>query len=245
MLSKSKIKYIQTLGHKKFRDNDRLFIAEGPKLVKEVLSSKNAVINEIFALKEWIGANSWHNGKAPVTEVSQQELEKISQLTTPNKVLALVNYFERKNIKIDATRIVLALDTLQDPGNLGTIIRLADWFGIDQVVCSNECADIYNPKVVQSTMGSIVRVNVFYTHLEEWLFQQKENIVYAATLDGEDVNIMGKIENGIIVIGNESKGIRDSILNLSVKKITIPRKGNAESLNASVATGIILSHLLQ
>lgn len=244
MLSKSKVKYIQTLGHKKFRDKDRLFIAEGPKLVNEVLSSEKVVINEIFAVKEWIVGNSSFDGKAAVTEVSQQELEKISQLATPNKVLALVNYLEEENLKRDTTKIILALDTIQDPGNLGTIVRLADWFGINQVVCSYECADIYNPKVVQSTMGSIARVNVSYTHLEEWLVQQTESIVYATALDGEDITGMEKIKKGIIVIGNESKGISQKVLNLSAKKITIPRKGDAESLNAAVATGIILSHLL-
>ncbi len=244
MLSKSKIKYIQTLGHKKFRDKERLFIAENPKLVKELLLSEKAVIKEIFALNDWMEENSEYVGNVAVTEVSLPELEKISLLATPNKVLALVNYFEEEKTISKEAKIVLALDTIQDPGNFGTIIRLADWFAVSQVVCSNKCADMYNPKVVQSTMGSIARVNIFYTQLEEWLSLQKDTVVYAATLDGEDISSQGKISKGIIIIGNESKGISEALMNLSVKKITIPRKGDAESLNAAIATGIILSHLL-
>ena len=140
--------------------------------------------------------------------------------------------------------MVLALDNIQDPGNLGTIIRIADWFGISQVVCSEDTADVYNPKVVQATMGSIARVMVSYTSLTGWLSKQKEACIYAAVLDGQDVRTMKKPSGGILVIGNESKGISDEVLKLCNVRITIPQMGKAESLNAAVATGIILSHLV-
>ena len=138
----------------------------------------------------------------------------------------------------------MALDTIQDPGNLGTIIRIADWFGIDQIVCSDDCAEVYNPKVVQATMGSIARVKVFYTDLEEWLSVQKEVPIYATTLEGQDIREMKKIQEGIIVVGNESKGISPGVLKLANTKITISQKGKADSLNVAVATGIVLSHIV-
>ncbi|MBL7745420.1 MAG: RNA methyltransferase, partial [Chitinophagaceae bacterium] len=141
-------------------------------------------------------------------------------------------------------KISLVLDTLQDPGNLGTIIRIADWFGIEQIICSPDCADVYNPKVVQSTMGSIARVKVFYTDLAEWLPVQKDIRIYAAALEGKDITNMNPLKEGLIIIGNESKGIEEEILALANERITIPKKGKAESLNAGVAAGIILSHLV-
>ena len=244
MLSKSTTKYIQTLGHKKFREQDQLFIAEGPKLLNELLAASDVYITEIYAVQEWIREYGHTLTGISVTEISARELEKISQLSTPNKVLALVKQFPVRDLTITANGIVLVLDTIQDPGNLGTIIRIADWFGISHLVCSEDCADRYNPKVVQSTMGSIARVNLFYTHPEEWLSRHKEIPVYATALHGGDITLMKKITTGIIIIGNESKGISPSLLNLADHKITIPKKGLAESLNAAVATGIILSHLV-
>ncbi|MBK5270220.1 MAG: RNA methyltransferase, partial [Bacteroidia bacterium] len=141
-------------------------------------------------------------------------------------------------------RITLVLDGLQDPGNFGTIIRIADWFDVDQIVCSNDCVDMYNPKVVQSTMGSIARVKIFYTDIKEWLTIQKDVRIYAATLEGQDISAVKKLDEGIIVIGNESKGIRAELMKLVDVSITISKKGKAESLNAAVAAGIILSHLV-
>ena len=244
MLSKTKLKYIQSLSQKKFRLQEGLFIAEGPKLVNDLLEMKNAAIQEIFALKEWIEDNRKVADSITVVEINAIELEKISQLATPNQVLAVAKQFaidENSEVK---SKITLALDNIQDPGNMGTIIRIADWYGIDQIICNNQSADMYNPKVIQSTMGSIARVKVFYTELSSWLAKQKNIPIYGAMLDGEDVTAIPKIKEGIIVIGNESKGISDDVLKLINKKITIPQKGKAESLNAAVATGIILSHLL-
>ncbi|MEO5945768.1 MAG: RNA methyltransferase [Chitinophagaceae bacterium] len=244
MLAKSKLKYIQSLGQKKFREQEGLFIAEGPKLVNDLLEMKNAAIQEIFALKEWIEDNKKVAYSNSVVETTAIELEKISQLSTPNQVMAVIRQFPIDE-KIDVkNKIILALDNIQDPGNLGTIIRIADWYGVDQIVCNNQSADMYNPKVIQATMGSIARVKVFYTELSDWLAKQKSIPIYAAMLDGDDVTSMKKIKEGIIVIGNESKGISDEVLKSVSKKITIPQKGKAESLNAAVATGIILSHFL-
>ncbi len=242
MLAKSKLKYIQTLSQKKFRDSERLFIAEGPKLVAELLADPAIAVREVYALEDWIIANEKQGSKAFLETVTEQELERISQLTTPNKVIALVEYFDPVSPVITKGKITLALDDLQDPGNMGTILRIADWYGIEQLVCSRETADIYNPKVVQSSMGSIGRVRVFYTELREWLEEQKDIQIYASVLDGEDITKMEKQKEGIILIGNESRGIHPELIKRANAKITIPKKGKAESLNAAVATGIILSH---
>ena len=240
MLVKQKVKYIQTLGQKKFRQQEGLFIAEGPKLVKELLEADASMVKEVLAVKEWITDNEKILVKTAITEITETELERISQLTTPNKVLAIVRQFdEDKEIKTKG-KITLALDGIQDPGNLGTIIRTADWFGVEQIVCSHDTAEVYNPKVVQATMGSIARVRVVYTDLEEWLTEQKDISIYATTLEGQDVSTVKKIQEGIIIFGNESKGISPDILKLATIKLTIPKKGKAESLNAAVAAGVVL-----
>ena len=243
MLSKSRLKYIQTLGQKKFRLQEGCFLAEGPKLVAELLAEKRAAVLEIFALEEWITSNESLIGAMNCSKVSEQELEKISQLNTPNLVVALVKQFgDAAPDPVEG--LILALDNIQDPGNLGTIIRIADWFGIKQIICSEGTADCYNPKVVQATMGSIARVAVFYTDLATWLSAQASTGIYAAVLEGKDIRKMDPLKEGILLIGNESKGISPEILALANHRITIPQKGKAESLNAAVAAGIILSHLV-
>ncbi len=244
MLVKQKVKYIQTLGQKKFREQEELFIAEGSKLVKELLEADAAVVKEVYALKEWITDNEKILIKIAVTEITETELERISQLTTPNKVLAIVRHFDEDNEIITKGKITLALDGIQDPGNLGTIIRTADWFGVEQIVCSHDSAEVYNPKVVQATMGSIARVKVVYTDLKEWLGSQNDVRIYATTLDGQDISSVKKIQEGIIIFGNESRGISADILQLTKAKLSIPRKGKAESLNAAVAAGVVLGFLL-
>ena len=244
MLVKQRIKYIQTLGQKKFREKEGFFIAEGPKLVHELLEADVTAVKEVYALKEWIDNSLVLPANISIVEISEQELEKISQLTTPNLVVAIVQQFDSGNTITAKDQITLALDKVQDPGNLGTIIRIADWFGIKQIVCSLDSADMYNPKVVQSTMGSIARVKIIYTDLKEWLAIQKNIPIYAASLQGENIASIKKINEGIIIIGNESKGISKELLKRAMIRITIPAKGKAESLNAAVATGIILSHIL-
>lgn len=244
MITKNQVKYIQSLGQKKSRDEENCFIAEGPKIVNELLTASNCKIVQLYALKEWIDEQANAKDHAGIIEVSAGELEKISQLTTPNQVLAVIEkiqWIDEPGIK---GTISLALDTIQDPGNMGTIIRLADWFGVKTIFCSTDCADVYNPKVVQASMGSISRVRVEYTDILSLLEENKEVHIYAAVLNGRDITKMEKINEGIIVVGNESKGIHEGILKLANIQITIPGKGKAESLNAGVATGIILSYLV-
>jgi TrmH family RNA methyltransferase len=246
MLSKTHTKYIQSLQHKKLRDETGLFIAEGPKVVMDLLNSRKFVCKEIFALNNWLQEHSKQLSllkDTVVTAVEDFELQKISSLSTAHAVVAV---FEKRRPvrKIEtALKITLVLDTIQDPGNLGTIIRIADWFGIENIVCSIGCADMYNAKVVQSTMGSLGRVNVIYTDLITWLDENKKVKIYSASLEGEDVKAVGKLKEGILIIGNEANGVSDEVMNLVSGKINIPRIGEAESLNAAVAAGVILSHV--
>ena len=242
MLIKSQVKYIQSLSHKKLRDSEEVFVAEGPKLINELLSAANMQVQQLFALKEWIEEQTPEIQKS-VTEISPPELERISLLQTPNQVLGIFKKPEFAANRPLRNTLSLMLDTIQDPGNLGTIIRCADWFGISKIICSTDCADAFNPKVVQSSMGSIARVHVLYEPLPEFLAKEPDIPTYAAVLDGTDLRQLPPVKEGIIIIGNESKGISDSVLSLSRHRITIPRKGRAESLNAAVATGIILSHI--
>lgn len=241
MLSKSQLKYIQSLSQKKCRDQEGVFIAEGPKIVSELLQQPNCRIKQVYGTAAWCNQNP----QVPAVEISEVELEKMSQLQTPHQVLLIAEKFQwNRPLQIKHT-LTLALDTIQDPGNLGTIIRLADWFAIPQVVCSQGCADVYNPKVVQSSMGSLARVRVEYVNLIEWVkMYRKEVTTFAATLDGKDISKIKKIAEGILIIGNESRGISQELLLETDQQITIPRKGKAESLNAAVAAGIVLSHLV-
>lgn len=244
MLSKTKVKYIQSLGHKKRRDEEQVFIAEGPKIVNELLKEPRVHALEIFALQDWLQQNSIP-ANVEHHMVTQEELEKITQLSTANKVLAI---FQQPKViaNIDTNnKWILLLDGIQDPGNLGTIIRIADWFGIKQIICSHECASIYNTKVIQSSMASIARVDVLVTDLLPWVKDHPSCNYYAAALDGDDLTAMDKLKEGVIMIGNESKGLNPELLTKANLRITIPRYGQAESLNAAVATGIILSHLIK
>jgi RNA methyltransferase, TrmH family len=244
MFNKTHTKYIQSLHHKKFRDENDVFIAETPKVVLELLQSRQFTCQQLFAVNEWLADNEkivQQLTDAAIFTVKDFELEKISLLATPNQVLAV---FKKKapvttiNIK---GNITLVLDGIQDPGNFGTIIRTADWFGVANIICSAACADMYNPKVVQSTMGSLARVNIVYTSLPQWLKENKNIKKYAASLHGKTSNSLTGIKEAIIIIGNEGKGITGTVLDLADEKITIPKKGAAESLNAAVATGIILA----
>ena len=247
MLSKTIVKYIQSLHLKKYRDEHGVFIAEGSKVVSDLLASKQFVCKTICAFESWLGENQElllslsADNKFVVNEI---ELKKISLLQTPNKVLAV--FYKRQSKPPDLkNKFSLMLDEIQDPGNMGTIIRTADWFGIENIICSEDCVDSYNPKVVQSSMGSLGRVNVIYADLEEFINGNKSVSIYAATLGGTSLYALDKINEGIILIGNESKGINDELLKYAAKQITIPKSGKAESLNAAVAAGIILSHVIK
>ena len=238
MLSKKVLKDIQSLGLKKHRAESGLFLAEGPKIVEELIQLIPERIEGVYGTKEW----SMQYPSIDAEIITDIELERISQLQTPHGVVAVVKQFEFKEPDYK-WGWCLYLDTIQDPGNLGTIIRIADWFGIQQIVCSGGCAELYNPKVVQSTMASIARVQVWYDEEGVWLKKQQVPI-YAATLEGSSVYDQKRTANGILLIGNESKGINENLIHFATNNITIPRLGGAESLNAAVATGIILSHLV-
>lgn len=237
MINKNELKYIQSFAHKKHWAEESAFIIEGPKMMEEVMAS-DFVIRQAYATKDWIQAQPFKPHY--VTEVADFELAKLTQLQTANQVIALV---EKKQVKGPLQlkgKLTLILDGIQDPGNLGTIIRTADWFGLDQIVVSPDTANCFNPKVVQSTMGSILRVQVIVADLTE-LLQSVNMPIYGAVLEGKSIQTTALAKEGILIIGNESKGIRPPLLSLITDPITIPRNGAAESLNAAVATGIILS----
>jgi TrmH family RNA methyltransferase len=245
MLSKTYTKYIQGLHNKKHRDKHGSFIAEGSKVVMDLLKSQKIVCETLLGVDAWLKDNEPQIRKYFTGElhaIEDYELEKISALSTPNQVLGVFKKLKPAPLQVK-NKIILALDTIQDPGNLGTIIRIADWFGLSAIVCSETCADLYNPKVVQSTMGSMGRVDVLYQNLLEWLKENKGMPVYAASLEGKNINELKGLNEAIIIIGNESKGINDEVMQMAHERITIPKIGGAESLNAAVATGIILSHV--
>ncbi|MCW3111078.1 MAG: methyltransferase [Segetibacter sp.] len=239
MLTKNELKYIQSLYHKKQRDEERLFIAEGPKLAEELVNSQ-FVIKQVYALSSWLQKN--HRVKVPVTEITEIELGRISNLQTPNEVVVIAEQAITAGEPVLKGNLTIVLDGIQDPGNMGTIIRIADWFGINQIVCSSDCVEMYNPKVVQSSMGSILRVSCWYKDLTAW---EPGNIpVFGALLNGKNIYSVGKADEGVLVIGNESKGIREPMLSRITHPVTIPKIGGAESLNAAVAAGIIVGCLV-
>ncbi len=247
MINKTQIKYIQSLHQKKFRDQKNVFFAETPKVVHDLITSNYFPCLQVYAVDEWIVENAIMLNKYQVKEViavTPYQLEKISALMAANAVLAIFERREPNDSFVVKKNITLALDGIQDPGNLGTIIRIADWFGVKNIVCSEGTADIFNPKVVQSTMGSLGRVNILYTNLENWLAKKKGVKIYATALDGKPLKQLGKIKEGIFIIGSEGRGISENIMSLASEKITIEKVGKAESLNAAVACGIVLSHVI-
>jgi len=236
MVSKNQIKTITGLQQKKFRKHDKLFFAEGIKVVQELLNSN-------FELHHLYTTDVFFRGIAAdkVTLITTDELKKISALTTPQACLALFTIPDEK--PVPDTGLIVALDDVRDPGNLGTIIRLCDWFGISHLVCSQQCVDSYNPKVVQATMGSLARVNVVYTDLQQYLAKTKLP-VYGTFMDGSNIYKEAMPQNGIIVMGNEANGISAEIGALATQRIAITRFGNlqqTESLNVATAAAIILS----
>jgi RNA methyltransferase, TrmH family len=239
MLTKNEIKYIQSLFHKKQRDEEKVFIAEGPKLAGELINDRSN-IKHIYATTEWLEKNA--DLQVPVTVISKIELSKISNLETPNEVVVIAHKPVPVAKPVFKNKLTIVLDGIQDPGNMGTIIRIADWFGIQQIICSKDCVDVYNPKVIQSTMGSILRIKFWIKHFNEW--KDIEVPVYGAILVGKNIFTIGKVDEGLLVIGNESKGIREPFIQKITDPVTIPKVGEAESLNAGVAAGIIVACLI-
>lgn len=234
MISKNQVKLIQSLKQKKFRQEHQLFVAEGIKTITELIESH-------FELHHLYATDSCNINANNKTEVSDTDLKKISFLKTPNKALAVFQM--PKSNPVNYNKLIVALDNVRDPGNLGTIIRLCDWFGIRDLLCSEETVDCYNPKVIQATMGSITRVNITYSNLKETL--KSHNLpVFGAFMDGENVYKSKLPNNGILVMGNEANGITAEIEELITKRIAVPRFGSiqkTESLNVASATAILLS----
>lgn len=249
MISKNQIKQLQSLKLKKNRDLNQLFLAEGVKTVKELLLQRPGQVHEIFATPDFIEENKTNlvKNRVKFTEVNERELGQISLQSTPNKVLAICRYFTDKSAVPDFDKeFTLYLDDIRDPGNMGTIIRLADWYGITTLYCSPESCDVYNPKVIQSTMGAFLRVSMVYITLEDLIAANKGVSVYGAVLEGKDI-YNEKLSGGLVVIGNEANGISDSNYALLNKFITIPSHGRngTESLNAAMAASIITSEFFR
>lgn len=232
MISKNQIKFVRQLEQKKYRKKEGLFVAEGPKVVGDLLRA-GFKAHTIFATSEW-----GSQGQS-FQEVSDEELRRVSFLQHPQRVLAL--FFIPTESIPSVSSLSLALDDVQDPGNLGTIIRIADWFGIDTIYCSENTADAWSPKVVQATMGSIARVNIIYTDLQE-LISKAQVPVYGTLLDGQDIYTQELSKEGIIVMGNEGNGISAPIRKLINRKLLIPQfHEGPESLNVAIATAITCS----
>lgn len=244
MISKNKIKQIHLLETKKGRKTQGLFVAEGPKVTGDLLSIYEA--QSVYATKDWIEKNSYISKNIKeIVEVNEDELKKISMLQHPQQVLALFSIKETKPDLIDlSNKLSIALDGVQDPGNLGTIIRVADWFGITDIFCSYDTVDVYNPKVVQSTMGSIARVNVYYIDLEKIVDRFPNNFpVFGTSLDGQNIYEQELSDKGLIIMGNEGNGISQPIMKKITKKLLIPNypheRETADSLNVAIATAIV------
>ncbi len=241
MISKAQVKHIRSLEDKKYRYECKQFTIEGAKMLEECLKSGFEIM-QIYAVSNWIHRKQLLPGMLSLTtEVSDTELSRISNLKTPPEVLAVVKMPIRDHLPLISKAI--ALDQIQDPGNLGSIIRIADWYGIDHLICSLHTADVFNSKVLQATMGSIFRVQCYYTDLRSFFLERSHPDLYACVLDGRSVNSLGNLKEGIILIGNEGRGIDPELISLCNYKISIPRIGHAESLNAAVATGIICNQL--
>lgn len=236
MVSKNQIKLITGLEQKKFRQKNKLFIAEGVKVIQELLLS-NFELEHLYVTEpifEDVNRNL-------ITLISESDLKKITCLSTPNNCLALFRIPEEKTI--DNSGLVVALDDIRDPGNFGTIIRLCDWFGIRQIICSEQTVDLYNPKVVQATMGSLTRVTINYVDLPDYL-KSSDKTIFGTFMDGENVYQQALPDDGILVLGNEANGISKEAENQVTRRLAIPRFGaiqKTESLNVATATAVFLS----
>ncbi|MCH2022551.1 MAG: RNA methyltransferase [Saprospiraceae bacterium] len=242
MLSKAKIKYILSLQKKKVRIKEQAFVVEGEKIAAEVLNQNYFKVHSIYATEIWINNNKTiaNQYKTKLTTILPKELKKISTLKSPKEILLIIKTPNNtplvKNIQ---NSFNLVLENIQDPGNLGTIIRIADWFGIPNIFCSEGCVDVYNSKVIQASMGSFLRVKIQYVPIEKLFLRNPSMTIYGAVLGGQNVNKTDLKDTGFLLIGNEGKGLSKNIQKHINHPITIPKTGSAESLNAAVATGIL------
>jgi TrmH family RNA methyltransferase len=239
MLSKAKIKLIRSLQIKKYRQQEQLFVVEGAKSVAELLKS-DFVIELIAGTAEYLSTVD-----APanlLAEVKKDELESLGLFQSNESALAIARMKSNEPFRAGPGGFILALDDIRDPGNLGTIVRTADWYGITQIIASTETADFYNAKVISATMGSFTRIRMYYTDLGDYLSQVPAR-VFGAFLEGENVHHTNFGSGGIIVVGNEARGISDEVASFVTDRITIPRYGRAESLNAAIATAVICDNI--
>lgn len=247
MISKNQIKQVKALHLKKFRDEEGLFIAEGVKIVSEIIHFRPEMIECLFATEQFLQDNKASLGQVKnLVTITDSELERISTLQTPNQVLSVCKKFPVQNPAIDMNKqFTLYLDDIRDPGNLGTILRIADWFGIHEIFVSEKSTDLYNPKTIQAAMGAFLRVRVHYLSLDKVLNHSKVP-VYGAVLNGENI-YKQKLQNGLIIIGNEANGITEENLQKVSHPITIPASSmnETESLNAAMATSIICSEFFR
>ena len=235
-ISKNQLKIITSLSQKKYRQKHKLFIAEGVKVVNELLNS-SFEIDTLFAVDDFKTNILLDN----IVSISEKDLQKISSLKSPNKILGLFKVPEEKPLQQNG--LIIALDAVNDPGNLGTIIRLCDWFGVSQLICSKDTVDCYNQKVVQASMGSLTRISIKYVDLENYL-KETTLLTFIADMDGENVYKSKLPKEAILIMGNEANGVSSSIKKLIKNKISIPRFGETqetESLNVATATAILLS----
>jgi len=245
-LSKNDIKYIKSLRLKKFRQKYNNFVVEGDKIVRELLEQRPDWIEKVYGLDKWI--HELPPSSVTTTVISQRELQQASHLKTPNQAIALVRQPNTDWHRIDLQQqLSLYLENLQDPGNMGTILRIADWFGIQTVLCSPNCVDLYNPKVIQASMGAFLRVQTATALIKEVKQAYPSLPLLATTMDGTNVFATEAPEAALIAVGNEGAGLSEELLLLSDRSIAIPpnRNSGTESLNAAVATGIICAVLTQ
>jgi RNA methyltransferase, TrmH family len=242
MISKSKIQYIQALKTKKYRLTYGSFLVEGEKMAKEVLESDHLEVEALYATSTWIFENKHLSARYfnQTLTITEQELKSISSLNTPNQILLVVKI---RDFSWNETKIrqdfSFYLDGIQDPGNMGTILRIADWFGMPTVFCSPTCVDVYNPKVVQATMGALCRIQTTEINYTDLMARLPNFPTYATSMQGENIFKIPSFPKGIIAIGNEGNGLSPEILANADQLIAIPKHGHAESLNAGVAAGII------
>jgi RNA methyltransferase, TrmH family len=242
MLSKTAIQFIKSLQDKKQRQKYDQFVVEGEKSIAELLKSSYKIV-KLVAVNSWIVENQLFIKGLECTEVSEDELKKISFHQAPQRVLAVVK-IPQFNHQLSSDVYTLALDEIQDPGNLGTIIRIADWYGIKKLICSKGCTDVYNPKCISATMGSFLRVEVVYADIIEMANRYQLPLI-VTSFDGENVHTFQTQQKGMIVIGNEGHGVSKEIMQMATYKLTIPKIGGAESLNAAVSTAIVLDNLVR
>jgi len=243
MITKNQIKYINSLQQKKFRSEHQSFIVEGAKSVLELLKS-DFELELLFVTQEFFNNYEEVLQKLPIQVelVNQLELEKAGSYSSNNAALAVAKTKGNDKLLVGENEYALILDDIRDPGNLGTIIRVGDWYGIHKIICSHSTVDFYNPKVIAATMGSFTRTNLYYTDLEEFI-QQQSTPIYGTLLNGNNIHQTKFAKSGYIVIGNEANGISEGVEKLVTDKITIPSFGGAESLNAGIATAVVLDNL--